>query len=119
MKRAKSMTPSTSSFKSRVFGWRPRRGWSCCPWLQVSSGLRSDPVWAGPGTICPCMLQAWGGWGGLGERAAVSPSFLGRGYQTLPRPEGAPAHSMATLRILASMPSRTIGEWDPLPLFRL
>lgn len=25
-------------------------------------------------------------------------------------------HSTATLRILASMPSRTIGEWDPLSL---
>lgn len=29
--------------------------------------------------------------------------------------EGAPVYSMATLRILASMPSRTIGEWDPFP----
>lgn len=53
---------------------------------------------------------------GPGEAAAVSLSFLDRGYQTLPRPEGAPIHSAATLRILASMPSRTIGEWDPLPL---
>lgn len=34
----------------------------------------------------------------------------GRGDQTLPRPEGAPVLSTATLRILASMPSRTIGR---------
>lgn len=34
----------------------------------------------------------------------------GRGDQTLSRPEGAPAFSTATLRILASMPSRTIGR---------
>ncbi|GAB1297112.1 Transmembrane channel-like protein [Apodemus speciosus] len=34
----------------------------------------------------------------------------GRGDHTLPGPEGAPAHSSATLRILASMPSRTIGR---------
>lgn len=34
----------------------------------------------------------------------------GRGDQTLSRPEGAPVFSTATLRILASMPSRTIGR---------
>lgn len=34
----------------------------------------------------------------------------GRGDQTLPRPDGAPVFSTATLRILASMPSRTIGR---------
>ncbi|XP_035303195.1 transmembrane channel-like protein 6 isoform X1 [Cricetulus griseus] len=34
----------------------------------------------------------------------------GRGRQTLPRPAGAPVHSSATLRVLASMPSRTIGR---------
>lgn len=34
----------------------------------------------------------------------------GRGDQTLRGLEGAPAHSTATLRILASMPSRTIGR---------
>ncbi|XP_052053816.1 transmembrane channel-like protein 6 isoform X4 [Apodemus sylvaticus] len=34
----------------------------------------------------------------------------GRGDHTLPGLEGAPAHSTATLRILASMPSRTIGR---------
>lgn len=34
----------------------------------------------------------------------------GRGDQTLPGPEGTPALSTATLRILASMPSRTIGR---------
>uniref|UniRef100_D6RCY1 Transmembrane channel-like gene family 6 n=1 Tax=Mus musculus TaxID=10090 RepID=D6RCY1_MOUSE len=34
----------------------------------------------------------------------------GRGDQTLPGLEGAPALSSATLRILASMPSRTIGR---------
>lgn len=43
-------------------------------------------------------------------------SSLGRGDQTLPGLEGAPAFSSATLRILASMPSRTIGELSPLPL---
>nr|XP_045369491.1 transmembrane channel-like protein 6 isoform X2 [Camelus bactrianus] len=40
---------------------------------------------------------------------------LGDDHQALLGPEGVPVHSMATLRILASMPSRTIGEWDPLP----
>ncbi|XP_048652611.1 transmembrane channel-like protein 6 [Marmota marmota marmota] len=34
----------------------------------------------------------------------------GSGHQTLLGPEGAPVHSAATLRILASMPSRTIGR---------
>nr|BAG64602.1 unnamed protein product [Homo sapiens] len=37
----------------------------------------------------------------------------GSSQQTLWRPEG--TQSTATLRILASMPSRTIGEWDPQP----
>lgn len=40
----------------------------------------------------------------------------GSDHQALLGPEGAVVHSTATLRILASMPSRTIGEWDPLPL---
>ncbi|XP_055264444.1 transmembrane channel-like protein 6 isoform X1 [Moschus berezovskii] len=34
----------------------------------------------------------------------------GSGHETLLGPEGAPVYSMATLRILASMPSRTIGR---------
>ncbi|XP_043318175.1 transmembrane channel-like protein 6 isoform X4 [Cervus canadensis] len=34
----------------------------------------------------------------------------GSDHKTLPGPEGAPVYSMATLRILASMPSRTIGR---------
>uniref|UniRef100_A0A8D2DNU6 Transmembrane channel like 6 n=1 Tax=Sciurus vulgaris TaxID=55149 RepID=A0A8D2DNU6_SCIVU len=34
----------------------------------------------------------------------------GSGHQTLVGPGGAPVHSTATLRILASMPSRTIGR---------
>lgn len=34
----------------------------------------------------------------------------GRGYQPLSAPEAIPVHSTATLRILASMPSRTIGR---------
>ncbi|XP_061000665.1 transmembrane channel-like protein 6 isoform X3 [Dama dama] len=34
----------------------------------------------------------------------------GSDHETLPGPEGAPVYSMATLRILASMPSRTIGR---------
>ncbi|XP_012516798.1 PREDICTED: transmembrane channel-like protein 6 [Propithecus coquereli] len=38
------------------------------------------------------------------------PGDPGRGHETLLGPEGAPVHSMATLRILASMPSRTIGR---------
>lgn len=70
MKRMKSTTPSTSSFKSRVFGWR-RRGWSYCPWFQVSPGLPSDLVWAGPGNICLCVLQDWSGPGGLGGTAEL------------------------------------------------
>ncbi|KAK2112163.1 hypothetical protein P7K49_011910 [Saguinus oedipus] len=37
----------------------------------------------------------------------------GSGQHTLSGSEG--THSAATLRILASMPSRTIGEWDPQP----
>ncbi|XP_077897683.1 transmembrane channel-like protein 6 isoform X3 [Ictidomys tridecemlineatus] len=40
----------------------------------------------------------------------TSPSFIGSGHQSLLGPEGAPVHSAATLRILASMPSRTIGR---------
>ncbi|KAL6085801.1 hypothetical protein STEG23_030362 [Scotinomys teguina] len=44
------------------------------------------------------------------EGLELLPLAPGRGYQTLPRPEGAPTHSTATLRILASMPSRTIGR---------
>ncbi|XP_057632260.1 transmembrane channel-like protein 6 isoform X1 [Chionomys nivalis] len=52
MKRAKCMTPSTGSFKSRVF-WSPRRGWSCCPWLQTEvtrpfRGLKVPPPTARP-----------------------------------------------------------------------
>lgn len=41
--------------------------------------------------------------------------FAGSDHQALLGPEGTLAHSTATLRILASMPSRTIGEWDPVP----
>lgn len=37
--------------------------------------------------------------------------FAGIGHQALLGPEDALVHSTATLRILASMPSRTIGEW--------
>ncbi|CAO2646219.1 Transmembrane channel-like protein 6 [Lemmus lemmus] len=44
------------------------------------------------------------------EGLELLPLAPDRGYQTLPRPEGAPTHSTATLRILASMPSRTIGR---------
>lgn len=42
--------------------------------------------------------------------------FTGGYHQAFLEPEGAAVHSSATLRILASMPSRTIGEWHPLPL---
>ncbi|XP_021569281.1 transmembrane channel-like protein 6 [Carlito syrichta] len=38
------------------------------------------------------------------------PGASGSDHQTLRQPEGVPAHSTATLRILASMPSRTIGR---------
>lgn len=41
--------------------------------------------------------------------------LAGSDHETLLGPEGAPVYSMATLRILASMPSRTIGEWEPFP----
>lgn len=68
MKKVKSMTPFTSSFKSRAFGWR-RRGWSYCPWVQVSPGLPSDLMWTGPGNICCRLLQEWIEWGGLGRTA--------------------------------------------------
>ncbi|EDL34623.1 transmembrane channel-like gene family 6, isoform CRA_a [Mus musculus] len=44
------------------------------------------------------------------EGLELLPLGLGRGDQTLPGLEGAPALSSATLRILASMPSRTIGR---------
>ncbi|XP_005070253.1 transmembrane channel-like protein 6 isoform X1 [Mesocricetus auratus] len=44
------------------------------------------------------------------EGLELLPLVPGRGHQTLPRPEGAQVHSSATLRILASMPSRTIGR---------
>lgn len=44
------------------------------------------------------------------EGLELRPLAPGRGYQTLPRPEGGPVYSTATLRILASMPSRTIGR---------
>lgn len=63
------------------------------------------------------------GWGWVGDIAgSVSPGppgksfrFAGSDHQALLGPEGTLAHSTATLRILASMPSRTIGEWDPVP----
>lgn len=45
----------------------------------------------------------------LQDRAAGA---AGSGHHTLPGPGGTVVHSTATLRILASMPSRTIGEWD-------
>lgn len=45
----------------------------------------------------------------------ASPSFLASGHQTLLRSEGGPVYSTATLSILASMPSRTIGEWTLCP----
>uniref|UniRef100_A0A8C5UNJ9 Transmembrane channel-like protein n=1 Tax=Microcebus murinus TaxID=30608 RepID=A0A8C5UNJ9_MICMU len=38
------------------------------------------------------------------------PGAPGSGHETLLGPEGGPVHSAATLRILASMPSRTIGR---------
>ncbi|XP_051015085.1 transmembrane channel-like protein 6 [Acomys russatus] len=44
------------------------------------------------------------------EGLELLPLAPGRGYQPLPASEGVPAHSTATLRILASMPSRTIGR---------
>ncbi|CAH6776479.1 Tmc6 [Phodopus roborovskii] len=44
------------------------------------------------------------------EGLELLPLAAGRRNQTLPRPDGVPAHSSATLRILASMPSRTIGR---------
>lgn len=44
------------------------------------------------------------------EGLELLPLAPDRGYQTLPRPDGVPTHSTATLRILASMPSRTIGR---------
>ncbi|XP_029409399.1 transmembrane channel-like protein 6 isoform X3 [Nannospalax galili] len=44
------------------------------------------------------------------EGLELLPLAPGSGQQTLPEPEGMPAYSMATLRILASMPSRTIGR---------
>uniref|UniRef100_A0A8C6G5H7 Transmembrane channel-like protein n=1 Tax=Mus spicilegus TaxID=10103 RepID=A0A8C6G5H7_MUSSI len=44
------------------------------------------------------------------EGLELLPLGPGRGDQTLPGLEGAPALSSATLRILASMPSRTIGR---------
>lgn len=66
-------------------------------------------------------LRAWAGdW--LGRPPAASPGppdqslwFAGSGSRIPPGPEDAGAPSTATLRILASMPSRTIGEWAPLP----
>lgn len=65
----------------------------------------------------PCPLQAWGGDGGGDGWPAASPGrpdgsfcFLGCGQHALPGPEDALVHSAATLRVLASMPSRTIGE---------
>lgn len=57
------------------------------------------------------------GW--VGQLICSVLSSLGRGDQTLWGHEGAPAHSTATLRILASMPSRTIGERGRLPCARL
>lgn len=44
------------------------------------------------------------------EGLELLPLDAGHGQQTLPGPEGTPVYSMATLRILASMPSRTIGR---------
>lgn len=66
-------------------------------------------------------LPALQAWDGVGDTVANSISrtpaslsvFVGSGQQTLRRPEG--TQSTATLRILASMPSRTIGEWGPRP----
>ncbi|XP_004394452.1 PREDICTED: transmembrane channel-like protein 6 [Odobenus rosmarus divergens] len=44
------------------------------------------------------------------EPGAGGPETSGSGQQALPGPEDALVHSTATLRILASMPSRTIGR---------
>lgn len=131
--RATCTTPSTSSSRSRAGGWR-RRGWSCRrgsgrlepPRPQVSPPCRGRC--AGAGTLhaaggalsLPSLsrLRAW-----LGRPpAAASPGppdrslwFAGSGRRVPLGPEDVGEYSTATLRILASMPSRTIGEWAPLP----
>ncbi|XP_023507695.1 transmembrane channel-like protein 6 isoform X3 [Equus przewalskii] len=47
---------------------------------------------------------------GASELLDMSFCFVGSGHQALLGPEGVPDYSTATLRILASMPSRTIGR---------
>uniref|UniRef100_A0A8C2SF06 Transmembrane channel-like protein n=1 Tax=Capra hircus TaxID=9925 RepID=A0A8C2SF06_CAPHI len=54
------------------------------------------------------LQQRQPGTGALG--ASDEPTWPGSDHETLLGPEGAPVYSMATLRILASMPSRTIGR---------
>ncbi|XP_064126736.1 transmembrane channel-like protein 6 isoform X4 [Loxodonta africana] len=44
------------------------------------------------------------------EPEARTPGAPDGGHQAVPGPEGAPVYSAATLRILANMPSRTIGR---------
>lgn len=70
---------------------------------EPSPALRKSlpAAWGGGGASsqrCPCRLQT-----------SLS-GLAGSDRQALLGPEDAPAHSTATLRILASMPSRTIGE---------
>lgn len=90
-------------------------GEPACP--RPGAGL----VRAGPPAVCRPGVGVRAGWGR--SLASCVPGTSNKPLcsaesdrQALLGPEGAVVHSTATLRILASMPSRTIGEWEPLSL---
>lgn len=108
--RARCTSPSTCSSRSRARGPR-RRGWSCSPGGRRLEPRRPQVSPPGPG---PGGAGAGGLVGGVAVLDKALCSSAGN-QQALLGPEGATAHSTATLRILASMPSRTIGERGPWP----